>query len=79
MRLNNSTEVTQAEGQLGFEIGKSDFRAYVPLSYLKILQNNAYLGNEDDIWRMKKGTVGGVKLEIWFLKLNLSGQKEQLM
>ena len=36
MRLNNSTKVTQAEGQLGFEIEKSDFRAYVPYSYLKI-------------------------------------------
>lgn len=75
MRLNNSTKVTQAEGQLGFEIDKSDFRAYVPLSHLKIHQNNASLGNEDDIWRMIKGTVGGVKLERWFLKLNLRGEK----
>lgn len=75
MRLNNSTKVTQAEAQLGFEIEKSDFRAYVPYSYLKIHQNNASLGNEDDIWRMIKDTVGGVKLERWFLKLDLRGKK----
>lgn len=75
MRQNNSTKVTQAEGQLGFETGKSDFRAYVPLSYLKIHQNNAYLENEDDVWRMIKGTVEGIKLERWFLKLNLRGEK----